>query len=191
MSYRAVIPEFLPRSAGFGDMMIGVRTLFFDCELLQLTFLMKTFLPVGNFRKGLGTGHVALEPSLVMGLKLAHDTYLQAQVAEWIPLGGDQNYQGAILHYHLSLNQVLFRLLPDVPLIGTLELGGWAFQDGAYTDPLLGSFLKSSGEMYIMPAVGLRLVVCDKIDIGFAASLAVTERHFADQLYRTELRWRF
>ena len=27
------------------------------------------------------------------------DTYLQSQLAYWIPVGGDQNYQGAIWHY--------------------------------------------------------------------------------------------
>jgi hypothetical protein len=191
MPYRAVDPDPGVRAAGFGDMTIGTKALLFDCELLQITMMFKTYMPAGNFRKGLGVGHVSLEPSLVIGLKLACDTYVQGQVAEWIPLGGDSDYQGAILHYHVSLNQVLFRVLPDVPLIGTLELNGWMFQDGAYTDPLLGPFQKSSGEMYVMPAVGIRLFVCDKIDFGFAAAFAVTERHFADQLYRTELRFRF
>jgi hypothetical protein len=189
--YRSIDPAPGTHSSGFADMTIGTKALLYDCELIQIATLFKTYIPSGNFNRGLGTGHVSLEPSLLVGLKLAKDTYVQAQVAEWIPLGGDSNYQGSVLHYHFSLNQVLFRILPDVPLIGTLELNGWAFQDGAFTDPFLGSFQKASAEMYVMPAVGIRLFVCNKIDIGFSAAFAVTDQHFADQIYRTELRWRF
>jgi hypothetical protein len=189
--YLRVDPEPGIPASGFGDMTIGTKAMLFDCELVQITFEMNTTMPAGNFHKGLGNGHVSLEPELVVGLKLAKDTYVQAQLGEWIPIAGDQNYMGSILEFHLSLNQVLFRPLPDVPIIGTLELNTWGFQDGAFTDPLLGSFQQASGIVYVMPAVGLRLFVCDKIDIGFSAAFAVTEQHFADQLYRTELRFRF
>jgi hypothetical protein len=191
LPYRSIDEQGGLHAAGFADMMIGPKTLLFDCELLQVALEMKTYIPMGNFNHGLGTGHVSLEPSLVVGVKLAPETYFQGQLAEWIPLGGDSNYQGAILNYHMSINQVLFRVLPDVPLIGTLELSGWSFQTGAYTDPLLGSFQHSGGETYLMPGFGLRLVFCDKIDFGFGAEFAVTERHFAEQLYRTEFRFRF
>jgi len=191
MPYRAVNPVEGPRAANFGDITVGTRTLLFDCELLQITFLMKTFIPAGSTGKGLGTGHVSLEPSLVYGIKLGPETYMQGQLSQWIPLGGDPSYAGAILHQHYSLNQVLFRCLPDVPLIGTIEVSAFHFQDGAYTDPLLGPFQKSSGETYVMPGCGLRLVVCDKFDIGFGAAFAVTERHLQGQLYRTEIRWRW
>lgn len=189
--YRAINPVEGPHTANFGDIMVGTRTLLFDCELLQITFLMKTFIPAGSTGKGLGTGHVSLEPSLVYGIKLGPETYFQGQFSQWIPLGGDQSYAGALIHQHYSLNQVLFRCLPDVPLIGTLELNTFHFQDGAYTDPLLGSLQKSSGETYVMPGCGIRLVFCDKFDIGIGAIFAVTERHLQDQLYRTEIRWRF
>lgn len=189
--YERVDPEPGAPDAGFGDMTIGTKALLFDCELLQITFEMNTTMPAGNFNKGLGDGHVSLEPMLIFGLKLGADTYMQAEVGEWIPIGGDTSYEGSILQFNISLNQVLFRCLKDVPIIGTLELNTWSFQDGAYTDPLLGSFQKASGMTYVAPAVGIRLFVCDKCDFGFAAEFAVTQQHFADQLYRTEFRFRF
>lgn len=191
MPYLSVHPEDDPRAAGFGDMTLGTRTLLFDCELLQIAMIFKTYLPVGNVLKGLGTGHISLEPGGILGLKLAEETYAQVAVQEWIPLGGDPNYSGAILHSHWALNQVLYRPLPDVPIVSSLELNTYSFQHGAYTDPILGSFQKSSGETYVYPAVGIRLFVCDKIDFGFDAAFAVTTRHFADQIYRTEVRWRY
>src|SRR5262249_31088988 len=157
-------------AAGFGDMNLGTKTLFFDCELLQLAFQFRTYLLTGNFLKGIGNGHVSLEPSLLGSLKLTPDTYLQAQLAEWIPIGGDQSYAGSILHYHASVNQVLWRILPDVPLIGTFEFNGYSFQDGQFTDPVLGPFQKSSGDTYLSLGPGLRLVVCNKIDFGIGSA---------------------
>jgi hypothetical protein len=189
--YREIDPDQGTHAAGFGDMMVGVKTLMFDCELIQLAFEMKTYLPAGNAPKGLGTGHISLEPTFLVGLKLAQDTYVQSQLSEWVPLGGDPSYQGSILMFNASLNQVLFRVLPTVPLLGTMELNTWAFQHGSYTDPLLGSFQKSSGEVYVAPGAGLRLVVCDKFDIGFGAYFSITQQHFAEQFYRTEVRFRF
>ena len=191
MPYLSIDPSNVAHSSGFGDIMIGTKSLLYDCELLQLGFEFKTYILSGNFRKGLGTGHMSLEPSVLMGVKLAPETFFQGQVSEWVPLGGDPSYAGSILHFHMSLNQVLFRILPDVPLIGTLEFNGWAFQDGAYTDPILGPFQKSAGTVYLSPGAGLRLFICDKVDIGFGAEISITKEHFAEELFRTEVRWRF
>jgi hypothetical protein len=189
--YRSLDPaEPYNHAANFGDLNLGTKALFFDCELLQLAFQFRTYLPTGNFTKGIGTGHVSLEPSLLGALKLTRDSYLQAQLAEWIPVGGDTTYQGAILHWGLSANQVLWRILPDVPLIGTLELSGYSFQNGAFTDPTLGPFQKSSNQTYLSLGPGLRMYVCNRIDFGVGTAFALNQ-HGPAQWYRTEFRWRF
>jgi hypothetical protein len=133
---------------------------------------------------------VSLEPSLLGALKLLSETYLQMQVAEWIPLGGDMDYQGAVIHYHFSLNQVLWRLLPDVPLIGTWEFSGFTFQHGDFTDPFIGSFQKAAGTSYLSTGPGLRLSVCNRVDFGVGSAFALN--HLGPlQVYRSELRIRF
>jgi hypothetical protein len=191
MPYRSIESPDIPHGANFGDMNIATKTLIFDCELLQVSMIMRTFLPVGNPTRGLGTGHVSLEPSLVWGIKLHCDAYFQGQICEWIPLGGDPAYMGAVLHYHFSVNEVLARILPDVPLIGTLEMSGYHFQHGAFTDPIAGSFQQSSGGAYIYFGAGLRLFVCDRIDIGTSFEVPVTSEHFANPLFRSEFRFRY
>src|SRR5260370_18964391 len=130
--YRSIDPEQANHAAGFGDITIGTKSMLLDCELMQATFQFNTTVPSGNFTKGLRTGHVSLEPSLLVAIRLAQNTYWQGQLSQWIPLGGDNDYQGAILHYHFSLNQVLWKPLADVQLIGTAEFSGWSFQDGAF-----------------------------------------------------------
>jgi hypothetical protein len=191
MPYRSLDPTLAPHASGFTDMNVGTKSLIFDCELIQATFQFRTYIPIGNTFKGLGNGHVSLEPSLLFALKLSRDTYLQGQLSEWIPLGGDPGYAGSIFHSHFSLNHVLCRILPDVPIIATFEMNTWSFQHGQYTDPDLGPFQQSSGQTYVSAGPGLRLFVCDRIDFGVGTAFAVTSQHFAASEIRAVFRFRF
>jgi hypothetical protein len=38
---------------------------------------------------------------------------------------------------------------------------------------------------------GLRLFICDKIDLGVGSAFAFTGTHWAEELIRAEFRWRF
>lgn len=191
LPYRAVSPDIYAHGAGFGDMAIGTKTLLYDCELMQVSMQMKTYLPVGNVGKGVGNGHVSIEPSLLFAVKMTSDCYFQGQISEWIPIGGDPFYAGSILHSHFSLNHVIHRFGPEIPLVGTFETITYSFQDGAYTDALLGPFQGSSGETYVSMGPGVRLFFCDKLDIGFGTNLAVTGDHFSREYYRLSVRMRF
>jgi hypothetical protein len=191
LNYRNVVPSLYPGASGFGDMNLGTKSLLLDCELIQLTFQFRTFLPTGNFTKGLGTGHVSLEPSLLMALKLTPETYLQAQLSYWFPIGGSTGFEGPVFHYHLSLNQLLWHCGHDVQLIGTAEVNGYEIVGGAFTDTtgLLLSARDIGNIVSIGP--GLRLSVCNKIDFGVGSAFAVTGDRMAGQLIRAEFRWRF
>ena len=144
-------------AAGFSDLNVGTKSVLLDSEFLLLTFQFKTYIPTGDAGAGLGTGHVSLEPTLLSALKLTPEAYLQSQLSEWIPIGGDTHYQGSILHYHFSFNQDLYRIAPSAPIIGTLEFNGWSFQGGEYTDPVSGT--KGAGhDSYFSIGPGLRMV---------------------------------
>jgi hypothetical protein len=193
MPYRVVDPTVNPYDAGWADLMIGTKALLVDCELMQIAFEFKTFIPTGSSRQGFGTGHVSLEPSLLGTLKIAPKTYLQTQISEWIPIGGDNDFAGCILHYHASLNHVLC-CKGAFQLVGTSEFFGYTFQDGLTHNPPgvgLPDVVKSSGESIWYVGPGLRLFYCDKYDVGFGAAFSVSDDHFADQLYRLEFRYRF
>lgn len=190
MPYRSIYPDGAQHAAGFADMNLGTKTLLADTELFQITFQFRTYVPIGNVSSGLGTGHVSLEPSVLLAVNLAKEWYFQGQIAEWIPLGGDPGYAGAILHYHTSLNHTLWYFNPSVPIIGTFEFNGWSFQAGSYTDPYLGT-QDAARTTYASIGPGLRTVVCEKIDFGVAAAFSLTKDNFAQQLIRAEFRWRF
>ena len=122
--YRSVYPDVNDHDANFGDLNLGTKSLLVDCELLQVAFQFRTYIPTGNSRNGIGTGHASLEPALLASLKLTPTTYLQSQLAEWIPIGGDQDYQGATIHYHFSVNHSWFKR-GALEVISTGEANGW------------------------------------------------------------------
>jgi hypothetical protein len=194
LPYLNVEPTLYPGASGFGDMTVGTKSLLLDCDLVQFSYEFRTYIPTGNFTRGLGTGHTALEPSLVAAVKLTPVTYLQAQTAYWFPLGGDANFQGPVFRYQLSLNQLLYRCgcEKDVEIIGTAELGGYDFAGGAYTSPVTGLPVSSKDVTSIVNAgPGLRVVICNKIDIGAGGAFAISRDRFAAALGRIEFRWRF
>ena len=189
--YRSLNGQQNGGSGGFGDLVLGTKTMFLDSELLNMSFQFKTSIPVGAARDGVGVGHVSLEPSLLSTVKLHADAFWQTQVAFNIPIAGTGGTAGTVLHYHNSLNAVLFRPVADTVLVGMFEMNGWTFTSGGYTDPTSGATLNANGITYFSVGPGLRLGICDKVDIGFGVQFNVTSGRFAEQLYRTELRWRF
>jgi hypothetical protein len=134
-----------------------------------------------------GTGSVSLEPSLLNTVKMYNDTYWQSQLSYWFAVG---NGNGSIFHYHNSFNRVLFRPLVDTAVIGTFEFVGWTFTSGRFRDAA-GVSRPASDVTYFTLGPGVRMAICDKLDFGIGMQFAVTDRHFAQRLYRTELRWRF
>jgi hypothetical protein len=191
-------PEVNDSHAGWSDIRITTKALLIDCELMQCAFQFRTYIPSGNFNKGLGTGHVSLEPALLWALKLSPSTYFQAELAEWIPVGGDNDYAGSILHYHFSLNQVLWHGGHDIKLIGTMEFQGYSFQDGAFSDPAFVDAnghplfpVESSGTSYLSIGPGIRAVMCDRVDLGIGTQFNISDHNWFDQFYRVEFRWRF
>ena len=189
-------------SSAFGDMTIGTKSLLLDCDLLQFAFQFSTFLPIGNFTKGDGTGHVSLEPAFLFTLKLTPDCYFQGELAYWIPIGGDQSFQGNVNHNHFSFNQVLCHILPDVQLIGTLECINYNVIGGNYTAPdFVAPDPNNAGKFLAVPisgtasmfsaGPGVRLDVCKRLDFGAAVLFNTTAARFANEEVRVELRLRF
>jgi hypothetical protein len=201
--YSQLNPNWAPTSAGFGDLNFGVKSLLFDCEMLQVSFQFRTYMPTGNSMSNLGTGHISLDPSILASLKLTPTTYLQGQIGNFIPIGfGGMNgtpatpLAGGVLYWFGSINQVLWYSTPNSPLIATLEMDGWSFENSGYTaavgsggTPKIAE--KGGGVSYFNIGPGLRQVICDKVDIGGAITWATTSPRWADPWFRFEVRFLF
>jgi hypothetical protein len=150
--------------------------------------------PTGN---NLGTGNFALDPSIIASLKLGPDTYFLAQFGNWIPLGGNSKLAGGVFYWLMSLNQVLWYPRQDSPLIATLEMDGWSFENGGYTN-VIGKgnnpmFVeKGGGVSYFNIGPGLRQSICNRIDFGGALTFATNSSlHWAQPWFRFEVRFLF
>lgn len=190
LPYRSLYLDEFGHQAGFADMRIGTKSLVHDSRLLQIAFQMTTHIPSGVARKGLGTQHVSLEPALLFGLRLSRYNFLQAQVAQWIPIAGDHDYAGALARWGVSWNHLAWSYDAGTQMTTSLEAFGWSFQDGAYTDPILGQ-QRANDETYVYIGPGCRLLFCNKWEFGVGGAFALTERHFAQSLIRSELTMRF
>jgi hypothetical protein len=188
--FRDVSPVVYPSASGFGDMVLGTKSLLLDCELIQLTFQFRTFLPTGDFTHGLGTGHVSLDPSLIAALKVSPISYLQGQLGYRLPIGGTGGFDGSLFYAGLSYNHLLWNCGHDLELIGTLETDYYSITNGRFTDLFTGVALPADADI-VNAGAGLRFIICRKIDFGVGASFALTNDRLAGHLVRAEFRWRF
>jgi hypothetical protein len=203
--YRQLNSNWEPTQAGFGDVNFGVKSLLFDCEMLQLSFQMRTYMPSGDFSHNLGTGQFVVDPSILTSLKLSPTTYFQGQFGNWTPVGGpggNSKIAGGIFYWFMSLNQVLWYATPDSPLIATLEMDGWSFENGGYTKFIpagqtmakgfgTGLVPDGGGVTYFNIGPGLRQSVCNRLDFGGAITWATNTAHWAQPWFRFEVRFLF
>ena len=181
--------------AGFGDMSLGTKSVIIDSELLLLTFQFKTYLPIGNATNGTGLGVVRLEPSLLWSTKLSEKMYFQGQIGEWVPLGGS-NYFGSVLLSKFSLNRELVEIIPNVPLIGVLEVDGWTFQNGRYTqlfytaDKQISALSRPANtQSYWNIGPGARVAFSNKADIGMGLLFGLGSQSWGNPIVTVDFRW--
>jgi hypothetical protein len=194
--YRQINQSYAPTQAGFSDLNFGIKSLLFDCELLQVAFQFRTYTPTGNAGLNLGTGNFSLDPSILTSLKLGPETYFQGQFGNWVPLAGKQFLAGGVFYWLMSINHTLYYCTPDSPLIATLEFDGWSFENGGYTAAVLPGknpvfAEKGGGVSYFNIGPGLRQSICNRLDFGGAITWATTSVHWAQPWFRFEARFLF
>ncbi len=184
--YRSIDLESGGHFAGFADITTGTKTLLHDTRLIQIAFQFETHIPTSSPSKGLSNGHVSLEPGLLGGIQLSDRSFLQMQLAQWIPLGGNPHHAGALLRHSMSYNRLLMGSANNTSLVGTIEYAAFHFQDGQFTDPL-GNLRPASNEAVFQYGGGLRLNICNKFNFGFGSLFSGDDWPAA--ALRTEFQW--
>jgi hypothetical protein len=208
---RVLDPEINGNTAGFGDMVVGNRAVMIDGKYWQVTQVLRTHINTGDFQRGLGTGHVSLEPGLVLRYRWNCTTYLHGELKYLTPLGGDPTAAGDVLRYGLSVATVAyetdtFAVLPSLELVGHTFLDGlktlpptvppFAAGPTGGTDPFIGRVVDVDGEDFLSIHSGVRLVLGPRGDLGLCevgASGGVAPDNDAtfDFLGRLEVRWSY
>ena len=177
--------------AGFGDMAIGTRLVMLDGKVWQISQLFRTTINTGDVNKGLGTGHVSLEPGIAYRLRFTEDTFFYGDVKLNIPVGADPTRAGEVVQYGLGISTVYLDA-DDFAILPTLELVATSFLDGksSFSGTPAGDF----DVAYLYP--GIRFVCDPGADIrlwelGIATGIPVTGDRLYSSNLRVDLRWNF
>jgi hypothetical protein len=148
-------PEVNHGATGIGDMRAGFKWAFLYTPTQIMTFQGRFYIPTGNPGLGLGVDHLSLEPGLLYRNYLTDKLIFQAQLEDWIPIGGT-DFAGNVLNYGAGLSYLLveehnWRLLP------VFELLGWTVLNGKELDANLNTVFQAGGDTIINCKVGARI----------------------------------
>jgi hypothetical protein len=193
---RFINPDATPDFNGLGDINFGAKyAIIADCDQ-YVTAQLRMYTPTGDPFKGLGTNHWTVEPGLLYYRTLSERLSLQAQVEDWIPIGGT-DFAGNVLNYGAGLTYAAF-CGPSFRVSPVVELVGWTVLSGK--ELALDQGVRSSGGRTIVNAkVGLRFGLGDvsqpgllnQSDIYLGYGRALTGDFWYKDMLRAELRLRF
>lgn len=188
---RSVDPEVNPDTTGFGDMNLGAKSILCKKGDFTLSTIFRTYIPTGNRRKGLGTGHVSLEPGLLANYRFWEKTLFFGEFKYYFPIGGDPDWAGGALRYGFGASHVLWQSeCKSFAITPVLEFVGWTVLDGRATLPS-GGFENVDGLWIYNVQPGVRMMIGPKVDVGVSGAWAITDAHWYDSLVRLDLRWFF
>src|SRR5262249_46094966 len=104
--YRFLNAEVNTDTNGFADMNVGVKAALISTPDQVLTFQFRTYIPTGDADRGLGTDHVSLEPALLLWQQLSDKAYMEAELRDWIPVGGT-DFAGNVIRYGVGFSYFL------------------------------------------------------------------------------------
>lgn len=191
---RFIDPTIVGNTGGMGDMAITTKTVMLDGDTLQLTQVLRTQMPTGSSKRGLGSGHVAMEPGFVARYKWSERTLIHSELKLWFPIGAEPGFSGPVLRYGFGFANVLYDS-DTFAVIPTFEFVGWSILSGQKTNEI-GLPQSIDGENIINLYPGVRLVrdsdsELGLFELGLSGGASVTERHWYRSVLRLDLRWTF
>jgi hypothetical protein len=196
MPARFLNPDQNRNYRGFGDLSAGCKFTYCVEEHALQTFYFRVYTPTGQNERGLGTGHVSIEPGLLVFERLTPGLVLELELKDWIPIDGEIS-AGNILRYGAALTCDLFTLPSGHYFKPVFELRGWTVLRGRETeayphgDPATFSVVENDDRSTIINLdFGFR---CggDKGDIYLGYERAVTGARWFKNGLRLEARWLF
>jgi hypothetical protein len=192
---RFVNPEVNGNNGGVGDIQLVQKTVLMNGGRWQLTQLLRTVFNSGNARKGLGTGHTAMEPGLLCRFKYSELTYLHSEWKLMFPLGGTPMYSGPAFKWGVGVSTLWYET-DTMAFIPTLEFMNIWILDGLVIPPGGGAPVDVKGDAIFNLAPGLRTVWdtggdLGVVEMGASAICAVGSNGWYDALVRFDLRFVF
>lgn len=192
---RFLDPTFVGNTAGFGDMSLTTKILLLDGDTWQITHMSRTQLPTGTPGVGRGNGHTSMTQGLLARYTWNPDTMIHSELKLWFPLGADPDFGGEVLRYGFGIAKVLYDR-DDFAVIPTLEFVGWSILSGRYSAFGVTDGVRVDNENIFNIHPGVRFAKdtggeLGLFELGFAAGVAITERHWYRGMMRMDVRFSF
>jgi len=190
-----VAPNINPTTAGMGDMTVTTKTVLLTGNEWQITQIFRTYIPTGAPNKGLGTGHVSLEPGFLFRYKWTPETYFNGELEYWFPLGGNPIIDGQVLTYGFGISHLMYES-DTYAVVPTLEFKGWTVFNGGQTNFPTGVIqpVDTMGIFNVCP--GVRFIYDTGGDLGLlewgvSSAFAITTNRWYDASFLIECRFVF
>ncbi len=194
LPFRMLNPELQDNTSGLGDANVGFKYELRNCGDTVMTAQLRTYLPTGAGTRGLGTRHVSLEPSLLMWHRYNDRLTFEAEVRDWISIGGSDGFAGNVLRYGLGAGYVL-NPCDNRPLSAVVEFVGWTVLNGGNAittnPPLATTFVDATGDTIVNAKVGLRYQVNCRGSFYVGYGHALTSQTWYEDVMRAEYRLAF
>lgn len=187
---------------GLSDIQVGFKAALVADPNQYLTFQFRTFIPTGDAFRGLGTGHVSVEPDLLLFQRLSDVMTAQGQFGVWAPIGGG-SASGPILIYGAGLSYDIYRGC-KVRVAAVEEVVGWTVLYGfaAVADeqvsapkaapefilPVGHGVIDAAGNTIVNGKIGLRTYFGDRQDLYVGYGHALTGDRWYQDIVRVEYR---
>jgi hypothetical protein len=125
---RFLNPEQNANTAGLADMNAGFKYALLSSADQVGTFQLRVYIPTGASTHGLGTDHVSLEPALLLYQRLSDRLSLEAELKDWIAVGGS-DFAGNVLRAGVGLSYSVYRD-HDFYVAPVAEVVTWVVLDG-------------------------------------------------------------
>jgi hypothetical protein len=191
---RFVNPEVNAATAGFGDMNAGFKWAFLYEPDRVMTFQLRSYFPTGDPAEGLGTNHYTLEPSLLYFRAFTEYFTMEAQLGDWIPIGGT-DFAGNVLEYGIGFSYHIYET-PRLRITPVIELLGWTVLGGKETASLGNNVFEiqnAAGNTIVNAKFGVRVGLGESQRSDFYAGYgqALTGDVWYREMFRVEYRFKF
>ncbi len=187
---------------GFSDLQVGFKAALLADPDQYLTFQLTAYAPTGDPHRGLGTGHVSLEPALLFDQRLDRLTF-QGEFKVWVPVGGGAA-EGNILIYGLGLGYDVYqtsnlRITPITEVVGWTVLNGFESIFGQVVAtappglelPVTHGVRDASGDTIVNLKLGVRTYFGEHSDVYAGWGHALTGDRWYQDIVRVEYRFIF
>jgi len=180
-------------TAGLGDVEMDTKLVMLNGEYIKFAQFTGMHFNSGDSMKGLGTGHISIEPGMLASLKCSDETYLHAEMKFLFPIAANAEQKSNLLTWGLGLSHVLYDY-DSFAVIPSVEAVFYTVYNGGFIEP--GPVPVFVGNNWVtVPTLhyGVRMMTdrvrdLGLIEFGFSGGFSFGANVWYEDIFRVEVR---